>query len=531
MRDNILSDNIISDTILDVAIVGGGVSGLALADAMQQAGKSFALFEARERWGGRVLTETSQVNGGALDLGPTLFWPETQPHMRELVAKLDLGCFPQHDNGHVLQLNDPNQPPESLDIAGVHGGAYRVSGGMGALVSALVNRLPAHQLHLGHALTSLEEINDLVHLQFKTAQGMVTVYARKVVLSMPPRLIAEHISMQPALPQACIDAMRATHTWMADQAKALHAYPHAFWREAGHSGNAFSNHPQTVLAEVFDACDATGQQAALGGFLALQAESREAYRRSMPMLVESQFTQLFGKSALDGELHYQDWSAETYTCASLDVVPLTAAPVYGNPYLRQAWWGGKLLLSGAETASHAGGYLEGALEAALRIKRVLIASTSSVNAHAKSDNQTSLQKLKQWVDEQRLLAEQRYRYHLNHMLSRQAQSQVTQRALLGTMEQIYEEALQQIESLPFQTKEVAVEQGRLALTPDVLAAFSGFNRDMMETAMTFNRGSCAISNFPQEQAPDPDYLNVIQRDLSSAWRDFALSVNDVLLAK
>ncbi len=53
----------------------------------------------------------------------------------------------------------------------------------------------------------------------------------------------------------------------------------------------------------------------------------------------------------------------------------------------------------------------------------------------------------------------------------------------------------------------------------------------MEAAIEFNRGSCAISNFPQEQVIDEEYLNVIQRDLSAAWRDFALSVNDVLLAK
>ncbi|MGZ8270802.1 MAG: flavin monoamine oxidase family protein [Methylophilus sp.] len=514
--------------MLEVAIVGGGVSGLALADALHQAGKTFALYEARNRLGGRVLTKTSELTGGAVDLGPTLFWPETQPHMRQIVDKLGLVHFPQHDSGNILQLNDPNQPPESLDVVGVHGGAHRLKGGMNALVTALANRLPDDHIHLEHALTSIENRGDHVRLQFKTAFGLVTVLAHKVVIAMPPRLIAEHVSFNPVLSTELTEAMRATHTWMADQAKAVTAFDRAFWRAAGHSGNAFSNHPQAVLAEIFDACDETGEQAALGGFVALPAESREAYRRSMPVLVESQLTQIFGKPAENGELHYQDWSAENYTCASLDVAPLTALPVYGDQHLRQTWWGGKLMLSGAETASHAGGYLEGALESALRIKRILISSSTSL---FNTDNDTSLQRLKQWVGEQRQQAEAHYRNQLNHMLSNQYKTQVTQRALLGTVEQIYEEALRQIEQLPFNTRDITVDQGRLALTPEVLTAFSGFNKDIVEAAIEFNRGSCAISNFPQEQAPDEEYLNVIQRDLSAAWRDFALSVNDVLLAK
>jgi monoamine oxidase len=514
-------------TMLEIAIVGGGVSGLALADALHQAGQSFALYEARDRLGGRVLTKISTLNGGAIDLGPTLFWSETQPYMREMIAKLGLTHFPQHDSGNILQLNDPNQPPESLDVTGVHGGAHRLKGGMNALVTALTKRLPSEKLHLSHALTHIENHGDHVQLQFNTNQGLVTIQTRKVVLALPPRLIAEHVNFSPALPVELTDAMRATHTWMSEQAKAVTAFNQAFWREAGYSGNAFSNHPQTVLAEVFDACNDVGDQAALGGFVALPAESREAYRQSMPMLVESQLTQLFGRAAQNGELHYQDWSTEPYTFASLDAEPLNAMPVYGNQYLRQNWWKGKLMLSGAETASRSGGYVEGALESAMRVKRMVVSTTTQLPL----DNDTSLQQLKNWVNIQRQQVEAHYRHHLNLMLSNQYKTQVTQRALLGTVEQIYEEALKQIEQLPFNTKDIAITQGRLALTPEVLTTFQGFNREMVETAMAFNQGSCAISNFPEEQTPAPEYLNVIQRDLSAAWRDFALSVNDVLLAK
>jgi monoamine oxidase len=515
--------------MLEIAIVGGGVSGLALAEALQQAGKSFALYEARDRLGGRVLTKISALTGGAVDLGPTLFWPETQPNMRDLVQRFGLAHFPQHDSGSVLKLSDPNQPPEAIEMNAVHGGAHRLQGGMQALVQALANTLPADSLHLNHALTHVENLGDHVRLQFRTPQGTESVLAQQVVLALPPRLLVEHVQFSPALPVELVSSMRSTHTWMADQAKAVTTYPQAFWRKAGLSGNAFVDHPQVVLAEIFDACDGangSAEQAALGGFVALPPASREAYRASMPILIESQLTQVFGKPAENGELHYQNWSNEVYTCSSLDVAPLAAHPVYGDPQLRLPWWSGKLLLSGAETAHNAGGYIEGALESAYRIKRRLIATPT-----LQADNLNSLQKFNQWVQAQRQQAETRYRSHLNFTLSTQHKTQITQRALLGTVEQIYGEALQQIDALPFNMQNIGAEQGRHGLTPEVLTTFAGFNRDIVETAIGFNRGSCAISNFPEEQIPDAEYLNVIQRDLSAAWRDFALSVNDVLLTK
>jgi monoamine oxidase len=344
---------------------------------------------------------------------------------------------------------------------------------------------------------------------------------------MPPRLLAEHVKFTPELSDELMQAMRGTHTWMADQAKAVTAYPTAFWRDAGHSGNAFVSHPQTVLSEIFDACDATADKAALGGFVALPPESREPYKRSMPLLVESQLTQVFGKAAENGELHYQDWSAEKYTCSSLDSAPPLVHPIYGDQYLRNAYWSEKLYFGGAETASHAGGYLEGALEAAARLKRALISQV----VRKAGDNSSSLQRFQQWVTTQRQHAQTRYRSHLNHTLASQYKEQVTQRALLGTIEQIYNEALQQIDELPFDMEDIPIEQGRTALTPELLTTFSGFSRDIVEAALEFNRGSCAISNFPLELAPDPSYMNVIQRDLSAAWLDFAVSVNEVLRSK
>lgn len=526
--------------MLDTVIVGGGLCGLSLARGLQQQGRTFALFDARDRWGGRVLTVPSEC-GTALDMGPTWFWPETQPRITQLVSELGLHSFAQHDSGTVLQHTDPNRQPETLQVGQVHSGSRRVAGGMTSLIQALVAQLPADALHLGHELRSVRERGDHVELQFGHGSVTSVVRARCVVLALPPRLLAERVRFEPALSESLLEAMTDTPTWMADRAKALVAYSTAFWRADGHSGNAFVQHPQAVLAEIFDACDEAGDHAALGGFSALPPAYRAQVRAlSMNMLVSSQLSQVFGIQAEDGEQHLQDWAQEPYTCSELDRTPLAAHPDYGNPRLREPQWAGKLHLGGSETASYGGGYLEGALEAAARIQRSLAAlgalqskKEGAAMPAAANDpvNTNSVQNFGSWVAGQRASAFERYRRHLNQNLAGQVKEQLTQRALLGVVEQVYSEALTQLDQLPFNGAQITVQQGRSELTPVVLAPFSGFSKALLDEAITFNRGSCAISNFPQDHEPDRDYVDTIARDLAAAWREFALNANAVMLAK
>jgi monoamine oxidase len=134
--------------MLETAIIGGGVCGLALAKALQEQGRDFVLFEARERLGGRVLSVSCKRSGMAVDLGPTWFWPETQPLITRLISDLHLADFPQHDQGTLLHLRDPDKRPERLDGESVHSGARRVAGGMASLVDALAAELPKDTMKL-----------------------------------------------------------------------------------------------------------------------------------------------------------------------------------------------------------------------------------------------------------------------------------------------------------------------------------------------------------------------------------------------
>jgi len=514
--------------MLETAIVGAGLCGLTLAHHLQAHRRDFALFEARNRPGGRILSVTSEMAGMALDLGPTWFWPQTQPRISRLVNDLGLYSFPQHDTGEVLNLTDHDKKPDSLNKPDLHGGAHRIEGGMAALVEALSRDLPVEALRFGHVLTAVLDRGDHVVLRFQCGEESTEIQARRVVLAMPPRLVEERVHFQPPLDGQVREAMRETHTWMADQAKVMVGYEQAFWRAKGHSGNAFVHHEHVVLGEIFDACNANGDKAALGGLFALSADLRARLRNGMSMLVSSQLVQVFGTEAENGEQYVQDWASEPYTCSTRDQTPPDNHPEYGHPSLRWPQWDGKLHFGGSETANYGGGFLEGALEAAARIHRSLNQAQSVTRPETPmSATQASLARFSDWVSTQRSEAFERYRRQLHHNLASQRKEQITQRAVLAAMEQLYSEALAVLEDLPFD----GAAEDRAELTPKVLAPFLGFNKALLDEAILFNLSSCALSNFPSEHAISPEYLETIARDLAAAWREFALGVNALLAAK
>jgi len=514
--------------MLDIAIIGAGLCGLSLARQLP-GGTKLAVFDARNQPGGRVLTTTCAQTGLALDLGPTWFWPETEPRMAQLLSELNLHHFAQHDSGKVLSLTDPNRAADALPQPGVHGGARRIEGGAVRLIHALVDALPPGSLHLGHALVAVIDREDCIELRFEVAGLPLTVAARRVVLALPPRLLAERVRFVPALPESARRVLEATPTWMAAQAKALVTYPSAFWRAQGVSGNAFVNHPQAVLGEVYDASGASGTPGALGGFVCMTPELRASYRMGMPMLVSSQLTQLFGAAADAEQVHLHDWADDPWTCSTLDRNEAAGQAQQADAWLRQPLWDRRLHLGGTETARYAAGHMEGALESAAHLVRALQAG-AAMRDPSRTDNAEALRGYEAWVGAQRAQAIDRYRGLLNRSLALQQREQLTQRSVVGAAEQLYAEALARLADIDWALHPVGSVQGRSDLTPAVLAPFSGFSKALLDAAVAFNRTSCAISNFPDESAPAPDYVAAIVRDLAAAWREFALNANDLLMA-
>jgi monoamine oxidase len=538
--------------VLDVAIAGGGLSGLALARALHAEGGSFGLFEARDRLGGRVLSV--RADGAArLDLGAGWFWPQSHPRVAALIGQMGLESFEQYDRGTLLSLADPEKPATEARLENVHSGARRISGGMAGLTESIAASLPPWSIHLQHVLRRVTRRDDHVELQLHHGGETIVVQARRMVLAMPPRLIAEQVTFDPPLSEQQRTALAATPTWMATSAKVAIRYEQASWRSRGRSGSAFVHHPQAVLGEIFDACDATGLQAALGGFVALSPQLRQDFRAGLPMLISNQVEQVFGAQAGECGQSLQDWALDPFTCSRQDLSDCEAGTVptdQGLPLLRLPQWQGRLYFGGSEMAEVAGGYLEGALGSAERIHGALQAHSAKSPAERAtarpaaaeifldmtlptppSRNGASLARFAQWVASQQEPTFDLYRRYLNSSLALQQYDQLTQRAVLQAMEEVFHSAVEKLQELPFDSREVCVEHGRSALTPQVQVAFHGFIDRLLSQIARFNRSSCALANFPHEHNIAADYRGTMLRDIAAAWREFCLDANAVLLGR
>jgi len=462
--------------------------------------------------------------------------------MAQLVKELGLADFPQHDEGAVLHLREGDKKAERIDGQSLYEDARRIHGGAGALVSGLAKQLPNEAICLQHEVKALRDCGDHVALTVVAGGQVKDVAARHVVLALPPRLVKELIDFTPALDEPTNQALQGAETWMAAQAKAVIEYKSPFWREENLSGAAFVTHEQATIGEIFDACDISAQVFALGGFIALSPELRESFKVGLPMLLYSQINAVFGRDVEPGPIHYQDWAVEKYTCSAADRESQENDKTgdVANPMLRQSLWDKKLYFGGSETAVRSAGYLEGALDAARRVERALSAiDTRRRMSRAEDDdpykdyplNEASLARFADWVDSRSDIVFENYRRRLNRALAGQERENLTQISILGAMEDIFQEALAQVDGLPFDMAAVDIERGRTSLTPSIQKPFGDLMQAAVDDVIAFNRTSCALSNFPGEHHLSKDYLQVIMQDIAAAWREFSLSANRLLLEK
>ena len=141
-----------------VAVLGGGVSGLNVACMLSAARVSFELLEARDRSGGRVLTVdgTGVPSDDGYGLGPSWFWPRVQPVIGALVEELGLARFPQSCDGDVIFERMSREPAQRH--AGVHQApeSMRLVGGSATLVRALSDTVAEDRVHLNSTVIGLE---------------------------------------------------------------------------------------------------------------------------------------------------------------------------------------------------------------------------------------------------------------------------------------------------------------------------------------------------------------------------------------
>lgn len=342
-------------------IVGGGLSGLALAAMLEANDRDYVLVEARERFGGRIKTE--HHGAGYFDMGPAWFWPG-QPRIAALIDHLGLNKFSQYSEGALTFEDEQGQVQRGRGFASMEG-SWRLMGGLGALTQTLAQRLPETRKRLNTPVIALTKTEESITA---TLGNGGTLTADRLVLALPPRIAAQ-ISFSPPLPSAAIQSMRAIATWMAGQAKALAVYDKPFWREAGLSGDAMSRFGPMV--EIHDASPAEGGPYALFGFIGAPPQERTD-EQVLRQHLQAQLVRLFGaEAAKPAKLYVKDWAFDSYTSTAADVKPLVAHPTYGIPHAMRGLWDNRLCFAGSEVAPQFGGYIEGALEAAENVLKTL----------------------------------------------------------------------------------------------------------------------------------------------------------------
>ncbi|MBB5575453.1 flavin monoamine oxidase family protein [Rhizobium paranaense] len=361
-----------SKTIL---IVGGGLAGLTAAYRLHRAGFDFALVDARERLGGRILSvgadDEPSIDG--FDLGPSWFWPDMHPEIARFAQELGLAFFPQHADGAMAFERSPGSAPEHYRTLRQEPQSMRLVGGSGAIISALADRLPKDRIRLGTRVTRIVRTDSGAGLQVHVLHGSAEVIeAAHVIFALPPRLLAQTIEFEPAPDEAFRKLWHATPTWMAPHAKFFALYEKPFWRAAGLSGAAQSM--VGPLVEIHDATTASGK-AALFGFLGVPANvRREAGRDAIIAASVNQLGRLFGPEALKpAATLYKDWAADPLTATTSDLAA-SGHPTGGKRKWVGPEWSNWMTLAGSETAVHDPGYLAGAVAAGEQAAKKLIES-------------------------------------------------------------------------------------------------------------------------------------------------------------
>jgi monoamine oxidase len=214
----------------DVLVIGAGLAGLGLARILEERGDEFLIVDARDRIGGRILSQTGAESVGldtSYDLGPAWFWTG-QPRLARLASEFGLNVFEQYAAGRLIFQDTAGSIRRDLEIAPM-AGSLRIAGGMAGLAVGLLQKLPKNRFLIGHYLTELSRRANHIQATLHRRAEEVEVTAQKVVLAVPPRVAENGIQFEPELPTDARMALRTIPTWMAGHAKVVAVYGRPFW--------------------------------------------------------------------------------------------------------------------------------------------------------------------------------------------------------------------------------------------------------------------------------------------------------------
>ncbi|MGB5171182.1 flavin monoamine oxidase family protein [Eudoraea sp.] len=334
-----------------VIIIGAGLSGLLTAYRLKKAKIPFKVLEERNRIGGRVYTCYGH-NNTPVEMGAT--WFGQQHHLLlSLLKELGLAYFEQYMKGTSYYQASSNNAAQAIELPNQEP-SYRIVGGTGQLIKRLFKELDEKDVILNQAVRKLTLQNN--NLLVETDK---TYKAKHVIITVPPKIWAHHISFEPKLPINTMAIAKETHTWMEDSIKVAFVYNQAFWKTKKLSGALFSN--SGPLIEFYDHSNKEETAFALCGFLHPAYKKLTEDERKLRVL--NQLKEVFGNEALNFTDYFElIWSLENQTFFPSNP-PLFPHQNNGNSLFQETYLKGRLLFSGTESSPHFGGYMEGAVYA------------------------------------------------------------------------------------------------------------------------------------------------------------------------
>jgi monoamine oxidase len=394
--------------VIDVAVVGAGFAGLSAAAALEAAGWTVEVIEARDRVGGKVASVLDQT-GAVVDLGGQ--WvTDDMPRVLELIHRHGLTLVAPHRPDHSLvhPAGDVDRVGELFDEVSSAGG----SSSMGDLLRRLPaaeraavwssiqvvwcqdpDVVPARFVKAMHELSEIEgeelqyfvaesihaladrmaaDLTGRVRLGVtvtaveRRAEGVTVltsagpIEARRVVLAIPPQAAAR----LPVTPPLEPDLIEACSSFRAgDVLKVLLRYESPMW-----SGDACIFADPAGMWVTSMASDEPALVAFLGGPLAVSARALTSDDRRR--LVLGNIASALGDEALDPVSYLeQDWPPDELGGGGYCAVIVDGDPDHVIGRIREG--SGGLTFASTELASSYPGFIEGAIvagrEAAARI--------------------------------------------------------------------------------------------------------------------------------------------------------------------
>jgi monoamine oxidase len=371
----------------DVAIVGGGLSGLYAAHLLEGQGIDYVLLEAREGFGGRLQSlapnavfgpsaESGHAPDNRFDLGATWYWPDIQPDLDRLVRSLGLSTFLQHEEGAWMLERSRREPPLKAPGYASSSTSLRITGGMASLVEALRQRLDPTRMLSGHQVQSLRREEGHVRVSVLRDGECLSWQVKRVLLALPPRLATHAIRFEPELSRGLAGSWNRTATWMAPHAKYVAVYAEPFWRQDGLAGAARSS--VGPMGEIHDASTADGD-AALFGFIAIPAQVRASVAQvELIAACRAQLVRLFGPRAAHPKADLiKDWASDPYTATPADSTADAHHGAAPSAAPSEGPWLGHLFGAASEWSPQFPGYVAGAIDAATRAVNALMASSAA----------------------------------------------------------------------------------------------------------------------------------------------------------